>query len=56
MAAGALLALVVNIASDSPVWLVRARRYRHWLWLALLFWFNAEVWGRVIYTLAHWKG
>ena len=56
MAAGALISLAVNIASDSRVWLERARRFRRWLWLAFLFWFNVEVWGRVIYTIVHWKG
>ncbi len=56
MATGAVVSLGVNIASDSLVWLERARRFRHWLWLAFLFWFNVEVWGRVIWTIAHWKG
>lgn len=56
MAVGALVSLAANLASDSRVWLARTRRFRHWLWLAGLFWFNVEVWGRVIYTLIHWKG
>ena len=55
MAVGAITGLAINIASDSHIWLERARRFRHWLWLAFLFWFNVEVWGRVIYTIVHWK-
>ncbi len=55
MAIGALVSLAINIASDSPVWLERARRFRRWLWLAALFWFNVEVWGQVGYTIYRWK-
>ncbi len=45
---------VLNISSNTPIWLRRARRFRHWLWLVLLLWFNVEVWGSVAYTLIHW--
>ncbi len=55
MAAGALVSLAINIASDSRVWLERARRFRRWLWLVALFWFNVEVWGRVLVTIIHWN-
>ncbi|MEO7055772.1 MAG: hypothetical protein ABI281_09910 [Caldimonas sp.] len=54
MATGAVGSLAVNIASDSSPWLERARRFRRWLWLACLLWFNVEVWGRVIWTIFHW--
>lgn len=50
----ALLSFVLNVSSDAQIWLVRARRFRHWLWLVMLLWFNVEVWGRVAYTLIHW--
>ena len=53
-ASGALLSFGAFIASSVDVWMVRARRFRHWTWLALLLWFNVEVWGRVGYTLVHW--
>lgn len=56
MAVGALTSLAINIAADSRLWLERARRFRRWLWLVFLLWFNVEVWGRVIYTIVHWKG
>jgi hypothetical protein len=52
--AAALLSFALHIASDSGIWLRRARRARHGLWLVLLLWFNVEVWGRVIYTIVHW--
>ena len=32
-----------------------ARRLRTWLWLLGLFWFNCEVWGRVLFTIVHWR-
>lgn len=55
MAVGALASFGLYIASNSDVWLRRARRFRHWVWLAALLWFNVEVWGRVIITIVHWK-
>jgi hypothetical protein len=54
MAIGAIGSLAVNIASDSRLWLERARRFRRWLWLTCLLWFNVEIWGRVIWTIFHW--
>ena len=54
-AAGALFGFVLFIAFDSNLWLERARRMRHWLWLVALLWFNVEVWGRVVITLVRWK-
>jgi len=53
-ALGATLGFVLFIAFDANVWLERARRLRHWLWLILLFWFNVEVWGRVLLTIIRW--
>ena len=55
-AMAALFSFVLHIAFDSTIWLKRARRMRHWLWLLLLLWFNVEVWGRVLLTIIHWKG
>jgi hypothetical protein len=51
----ALVSLSLQVASQSDVWLRRARHFRHWLWLLLLGWFNVEVWGRVALTIIHWK-
>ena len=54
LGAGALLSLVLFLSFDIPVWLDRARTLRRGTYMALLFWFNVEVWGRVIWTLVHW--
>jgi hypothetical protein len=56
MAVAAIGSFILFLISDSPLWLRRTRRFRHWTWLALLLWFNIEVWGRVVYTLVHWNG
>jgi len=42
------------IALDIDVWLQRARTVRRGTVMALLLWFNIEVWGRVAWTLIHW--
>ena len=54
MALGALASFLLFLGFDIRLWLERARRFRHWTWLALLFWLNAEVWGRVAYALVTW--
>jgi hypothetical protein len=28
---------------------------RRWLFTFLLFWFNVEIWGRVVWTIINWK-
>jgi hypothetical protein len=54
MALGALVSFLVFLGFDIQRWLERARRFCHWTWLALLLWFNVEVWGQVAYTLITW--
>ena len=54
LASGALISFVLFIAFDINVWLDRARTLRRGLYMALLLWFNVEVWGRVIWTLVTW--
>ena len=54
-AIAALGSFLLFILSDVPVWIERARRTRHWTWLAMLLWFNVEVWGRVALTLVSWR-
>ena len=51
-----LVSFVLGVVSGSDVWFARARRFRHWIWLTGLFWFNVEIWGSVAWTLWHWKG
>ncbi len=31
-----------------------ASRLRQWAQLAVMFWFNVEIWGRVVYTIWNW--
>jgi hypothetical protein len=54
LASGALISFVLFIAFDINVWLDRARALRRGVYMALLLWFNVEVWGRVIWTLVTW--
>ena len=53
-AGGAVLCFVLFMAFDINVWLDRARSLRRGAYLAMLFWFNIEIWGRVVYTIIHW--
>jgi hypothetical protein len=53
LAAGSLLSFALFIAFDIELWLKRARTLRHGVYMALLLWFNVEVWGRVLWTLIH---
>jgi hypothetical protein len=54
LALGATLSFVIFILQDQEQWIERARLFRRWTTTALLFWFNIEVWGRVIWTIVHW--
>lgn len=51
---GSVLSFVLFMAFDIDVWLQRARTFRRGAYMALLFWFNIEVWGRVVWTIVHW--
>jgi hypothetical protein len=54
LAFGALFSLGIAVAFDNNIWSGRARQFRVLLWVLALAWFNAEVWGRVVYTIVHW--
>ncbi len=54
LAFGALFSLAIAVVFDNDIWSGRARQLRSLLWVLALAWFNAEVWGRVVYTLVHW--
>ena len=54
LAAGAAGSLLIFLLMDIGVWLERARVLRRITFTVLLFWFNIEIWGRVVYTLVHW--
>ena len=49
-----LLSFVLFIIFDIEIWITRARSFRRGLYMALLLWFNVEVWGRVVWTIIHW--
>lgn len=51
---GSVLSFVLFMALDINVWIERARSLRRGAYTALLFWFNVEVWGRVVWTIIHW--
>lgn len=50
-ATGALLSFALFVAFDIEVWQRRARTLRRGAYMALLLWFNVEVWGRVLWVL-----
>jgi hypothetical protein len=54
LALGSAISFVIFIAADIDLWLKRARNLRRLTSAALLFWFNVEVWGRVVWTIIHW--
>jgi len=51
---GAAVNFGIYIAVETPALLERARRLAAWIRLLALAWLNAEVWGRVVYTIVHW--
>jgi len=54
LALGAIVNFGLYIAIEGQPLLDRARKIAAWIRLLALAWFNAEVWGRVFWTLAHW--
>jgi hypothetical protein len=54
LAAGGLLAFVIFVLSGTEEWLDLARRFRRWVFAAVLFWFNIEIWGSILRALIHW--
>ena len=49
-----VLTFVMFMVQDEERWIELARLFRRLATVALLFWFNIEIWGRVIYTLVTW--
>jgi hypothetical protein len=54
LAGGWVICLGVYISTGIDLWGDRARKFRHFATTLGLFWFNIEIWGRVIYTLVTW--
>ena len=51
---GSVASFVIFILADIDLWLKRARSLRRLTSAVLLFWFNVEIWGRVVWVLIHW--
>jgi len=51
----AVASFLIFIFADIEVFIERARKLRRLTFAAGLFWFNVEVWGRVVYTLVNWN-
>lgn len=49
-----VLTFVMFMIQDEERWIELARQFRRLATVVLLFWFNSEIWGRVIYTLVTW--
>ncbi len=49
-----VLSFVIFMVRDEERWIELARQFRRLSTVALLFWFNVEIWGRVVYTLVTW--
>jgi len=54
LGAGSLLALLIYIIADIDIWIKRARKWRRLMSAFLLFWFNLEIWRRVVLIIIHW--
>lgn len=49
-----VLTFVMFMVQDEERWIELAGQFRRLATVVLLFWFNVEIWGRVIYTLVTW--
>ncbi len=49
-----VLTFVIFMVQDEERWIELARQFRRLATVVLLFWFNVEIWGRVIYTIVTW--
>ena len=54
LVAGSAVSFVLFMAFEINVWIERARTLRRGAWMALLVWFNVEVWGRMIFAVIAW--
>ena len=54
LAGSAVLAFVLFIIGGVDVWLERARQWRRLTFALVMFWFNVEIWRRVILIIVNW--
>ena len=50
-----VIAFIMFMVQDEERWIELARKFRQLATVVLLFWFNVEIWGRVVYTLVTWS-
>jgi len=55
LAVGALTCFALYIAFEAKAALDRAKALGAWIRVLALFWFNVEVWGRVVHTIVTWR-
>jgi hypothetical protein len=51
---GMALSFVLFIVNGDDGWLKLTRRFRHWVYVTLLFWVNFEVWRTVLLIIINW--
>lgn len=49
-----LLSFGIFIGTGIELWLKRTQAFRRYAFAVALFWFNVEVWGKVVWILIHW--
>jgi hypothetical protein len=54
LAGGTALAFVIFIVTGGDEWMDLTRKLRRWVYLLMLFWFNFEIWRRVLLVIIHW--
>jgi hypothetical protein len=54
-AAGWIFTVVLYVANGNDALKERGTALRRWTITIALFWFNLEIWGRVIWTIVKWK-
>jgi hypothetical protein len=54
-AAGWLFTFLMYVLRDDDRFDELGKRLRHFTILIALFWFNIEIWGRVVWTIVTWN-
>ena len=54
-AAGWLFTFLMYVLRDDDRFAELGKRLRHFTILIALFWFNFEIWGRVVWTIVTWN-
>jgi hypothetical protein len=54
LAVGSVVSFAIFIAADIDLWLKRARNLRRLTTAVVMFWFNVEIWRRVVLIIVNW--